>query len=393
MDLYLQYGGYLSKLLASLIKGETPPKPNFEIDWEKFFEFCKSHKVENMVYSQLKSLSLVPKETLKKFSEANACMCVAEAKQEILSQKIFSAFDREKVSYILLKGIVIKKLYPVENYRTSNDVDILVKQKDFSKAEKVLQDLGYNFLGESNRDNDYHKGYSKGVVHIELHSHLTPRDSLQREYFSTAFDRAIPCQNSPYRFAMTDEDLYIYTLYHLYKHFVKGGVGVRYFLDMYLLKDKLSLDMCYVENELHKIGLKAFEKTVTELSQVFFDNSPMDNRLKELARFVYISGAHGATPFYVMSKFSGEGTSKNHSFINKVKFYYDSWFIGRKAMSIRYPILNKHGFLLPFCYIHKGIYTLFCKPEAIKEQADKMVNVYTKKAEKYVENINRLAGL
>ena len=95
MDLYLQYGGYLSKLLASLIKGETPPKPNFEIDWEKFFEFCKSHKVENMVYSQVKNLSLVPKEALKKFSEANACMCVAEAKQEILSQKIFSAFERE----------------------------------------------------------------------------------------------------------------------------------------------------------------------------------------------------------------------------------------------------------------------------------------------------------
>ena len=89
MDLYLQYGGYLSKLLASLIKGETPPKPNFEIDWEKFFEFCKSHKVENMVYSQVKNLSLVPKETLKKFSEANACMCVAEAKQEILSKRFF----------------------------------------------------------------------------------------------------------------------------------------------------------------------------------------------------------------------------------------------------------------------------------------------------------------
>lgn len=393
MDLYLQYGGYLAKLLATLIKGETPPKPTFELDWERFFEFCKSHKVENMVYSQLKNLSLVPKGTLKKFGGANACMCVAEAKQEILSQKIFSAFEREKVSYIPLKGIVIKKLYPVENYRTSNDVDILVKQKDFQKAEKVLQDLGYNFLGESNRDNDYHKGYSKGVVHIELHSHLTPRDSLQREYFSTAFDRAVCSKNNPYRFAMTDEDLYIYTLYHLYKHFVKGGVGVRYFLDMYILKDKLSLDMCYVENELQKIGLKKFEKTVTELSQVFFDNSPMDNRLKELAGFVYVSGAHGTTPFYVVSKFSGEGTSKNHSFINKVKFYYDSWFIGRKAMSIRYPILNKHGFLLPFCYIHKGIYTLFCKPEAIKEQADKMVNVYNKNAEKYVENINRLAGL
>ncbi|MGN1126708.1 MAG: nucleotidyltransferase family protein [Ruminococcus sp.] len=393
MDYYLQYGGYLSELLSTLINEETPPTPNFEIDWENFFDFCRHHKVENMVYLRLKKLNIVPEETLKKFGGANARMCVAEAKQEIFSQQLFSAFEKSEISYMPLKGIVIKKLYPVENYRTSNDVDVLVKGEDFQKAENVLENLGYTPGEESNRDNDYHRVYSKGVVHIELHSHLTPRDSLQREYFDTVFDRAIACEENPYRFSMIDEDFYIYNLYHLYKHFVKGGVGVRYFLDVYLIKEKQSLDMPYVEGELQKIGLKEFEKTVTQLSYVFFNRKPMDNRLEELARFVYISGAHGATPFYVVSKFSGEGTSKNNSFINKIKFYYNAWFIGRKAMSERYPILKKWGIMLPFCYIHKGIYTLFCKPQAIKREADKMVKVYNKDAEKYVEKINRLAGL
>lgn len=393
MDFYLQYGGYLAKLLSSLINEEAPPAPSFEIDWEKFFDFCRHHKVENMVYVALKKLNIVPTDTLKKFAGANARMCVAEAKQEIFSHQLFKEFESANVAYIPLKGIVIKKLYPVENYRTSNDIDVLVKIEDFQKAENVLKNLGYTPGEEGNRDNDYHIVYSKGVVHIELHSHLTPRDALQRDYFDFAFHRAIADNDSQYRFLMTDEDLYIYTLYHLYKHFVKGGVGVRYFLDVFLMQKKLSLDMAYVENELDKIGLKAFSKTVTELSQVFFDNKEMDNRLEELAGFVYVSGAHGATPFYVVSKFSGEGTSKNNTLINKIKFYYGSWFIGRKAMSIRYPILNKYGFLLPFCYFHKGLYTLFCKPKAIKREADKMVNVYNKKAQEYVENINRLAGL
>lgn len=393
MDYYLQYGGYLSKLLGSLINEEAPPVPNFDIDWEQFFDFCNHHKVENMVYIELKKLNIVPTDTLKKFVGANARMSVAEAKQEIFSQQLFSAFEKSNISYMPLKGIVIKKLYPVENYRTSNDIDVLVKIEDFQRAENVLRKLGYTPGEKGNRDNDYHIVYSKGVVHIELHSYLTPRDSLQREYFDSAFHRAVADNDSQYRFSMTDEDLYIYTLYHLYKHFVKGGVGVRYFLDIYLIQKKLNLDMNYVENELHKIGLKAFSKTVTELSQVFFDNKEMDNRLKELARFIYISGAHGATPFYVVSKFSGEGTSKNNSLINKIKFYYSSWFIGRKAMSQRYPILKKWGILLPFCYIHKGIHTLFCKPQAIKREADKMVKVYNKDAEKYIEKINRLAGL
>ena len=40
MDFYLQYGGYLVKLLSSLINEEAPPAPSFEIDWEQFFDFC-----------------------------------------------------------------------------------------------------------------------------------------------------------------------------------------------------------------------------------------------------------------------------------------------------------------------------------------------------------------
>jgi hypothetical protein len=109
---------------------------------------------------------------------------------------------------------------------------------------------------------------------------------------------------------LNNEDFYIYTLYHLYKHFVKGGVGVRYFLDMYLINEKMTFDNTYLNSELKKLGLFDFNETVKELYQVLFEDKSQDKRLTELSRFVYISGAHGEQTFFAMSMISPKDTKK-----------------------------------------------------------------------------------
>lgn len=70
---------------------------------------------------------------------------------------------------------MIKKLYPVENYRSSGDIDILIKDSDFEKSCKVLESLGYKTFEKPNKGNDYHISYEKNSVHIELHSSLALR--------------------------------------------------------------------------------------------------------------------------------------------------------------------------------------------------------------------------
>jgi hypothetical protein len=230
------------------------------------------------------------------------------------------------------------------------------------------------------------------MLSVEIHSSLTPTNATHYSYFEKAFSKAVKCQDSSYHYKMTNEDFYIYVLYHLYKHFIKGGVGIRYFLDMYLINSKMTFDQDYINRELNKLGLFEFNNTVKELCQVFFLNKKPDNRLNELARFVYISGAHGEKVFFAMSKFSGAGTNKNNYTANKIKYFYKAWFIGKKGMAEKYPILKKQGWLLPFCYIHKGFYTLFCKPQALKEQAIEMKSLNKNKSN-YVEEINKLAGL
>lgn len=391
MDAYLVYGNYLCSLLKALIKGEETPKPDFEIDWELFYNLSKHHKVGNMVYIATKGFD-IPENVRTLFADDFYKSSVREAKQELFSASVYKKFEQADVSFLPVKGILIKKLYPVENYRSSNDIDILIKSGDFEKAQAVMESSGFKSEGLGNEDNDYHIEYHKNIVSIELHSSLTPRDSVQYDYFISAFDRAKTTENSNNHYIMTDEDFYIYVLYHLYKHFIKGGVGIRYFLDIYLINQKMTFNQDYLKKELSKIGLWEFNQTVKELSEVFYNDKGADSRLTELSRFVFISGAHGDSTFYAMSKFSGEGTKKNNYLLNKIKYFIKAWFIGRRAMSERYPSLKKHGWLLPFCYIHKGFYTIFCKPKAIKEQVNEVKNL-NKDVAGYVENINHLAGL
>ena len=189
MDFYLQYGNYLSNILQSLIKNKKPAQPDFQIDWSKFFLFCMHHKVANMVYLSIKDFD-VPKEVLSKFKDVYSKLTFIEAKQEIYSTMVYSAFEDNEVSFLPVKGILIKKLYPVENYRSSGDIDILIKNSDFEKSCKVLESLGYKTFEKPNKGNDYHISYEKNSVHIELHSSLAPKDSNFYDYFNKSFHRA-----------------------------------------------------------------------------------------------------------------------------------------------------------------------------------------------------------
>lgn len=387
MDYYLNCGELLCRMLASLIKGESLEQTQ-ELP-ENFYSFCRRHKVTNMVYPVIKEWQ-IPDEVKTRFKEDYSRVIAIEAMQEVFAGVLFSTFEQEKISFLPVKGILIKKLYPKEYYRSSNDVDILIKNEDFEKAKDVMEGLGYTANICDNQDNDYHIEFHKKKVSVELHKSLAPLNSTHFQYFRSSFDRA---ENvTDYHYEMNKEDFYIYTLYHLYKHFIKGGVGVRYFLDMYLINKKITFNREYIENELEKIGLKDFDKTVKELGEVFFEKKEMDSRLKALARYVYISGAHGETSFFTIAKFKGAGTNKNNYTLNKVRFYKEAWFIGREGMSVRYPVLIKHKWLLPFCYIHKGFYTVFKKPEAIKEQKESMTK-HNKDLASYIDGINKMAGL
>lgn len=59
---------------------------------------------------------------------------------------------------------------------------------------------------------------------------------------------------------MTLEDHYLFTLYHLLEHFIRGGIGIRMVLDIFILSQLSELNWEYLNQELKILGIEEFEK-------------------------------------------------------------------------------------------------------------------------------------
>lgn len=389
MENYLTYGKYTCTLLKNLIN-ETPAlEPHFDCNWEYFYEFCKSHKITNTIYPVIKKLD-IPSNVKNCFYNDFIKSIKLDIGQSSFLEKLSVEFEKENICFILLKGSLIKHLYPETNLRSNTDIDILIKKVDFEKAKNVL--LKYSFQTSNfDMNKKYDVPFFKKSLNIELHTSLTPFNYVHYDYFTQAFNKAHTINNSKCHYEMSNEDFYIYVVYHIYKHFISGGVGIRYLLDIFLINKNMTFNQAYVKAELKKLKLKKFNDTLIELSEMFFGEKKSDKKLDELANYIFVSGAHGKISLYDIAKFNGIGTKDNSYFNNSFNYYSKAWFIGKENMSIKYPILKKYGFLLPFCYIHKGFYTLFFNKKALKREFTDLKNTNDKNT--YFEHICNLAGI
>ena len=78
-----------------------------------------------------------------------------------------TALEEAGISFVLLKGAVIRSCYPEPWMRTSSDIDLLIHPEDLDAAMAILQQkLEYSFVCRSAHDVSLE---SPSGVHLELH--------------------------------------------------------------------------------------------------------------------------------------------------------------------------------------------------------------------------------
>lgn len=385
-DKLIIFGTYLTKLLGDMANGRKSVLIDEEdFDWAEFYKFADFHNVANMLYYQIKDFDL-PDDVMKIYVDSSKKAVSRCARFEFMSDKICNMLEKADIEYALLKGKTLQKFYPIENMRISTDVDILLQNKNRSDVEKIM--LAENFEKVSSADDEdvYHKN---PIYSFEMHFDVIKKESYFYDYFSSYFGRSKKGDSNCREFS--GEDQYIYNLFHLYNHYSNGGCGVRMFLDMYLIDKKLDLDYDYIENELAKIDLIDFNTFVRKMCKVLFDDVACEENEKLLLRYIFTSGTFGTWQVGIIANIQKQIDGKKF-FFKKVKYVLKSWFLGLKPMQALYPVLNRFPFLLPFCWIHKGIYTLLFKRSAIKNQIEESKSFSTKKSD-ILDNIKKMSGV
>ena len=238
--------------------------------------------LNNMGYSDLLT------EDIKK-KQAKAVFDYTQRKTAL--DEIAAAFESESISFVPLKGAGICDLYPEPWMRTSNDIDVLVRIEDLTKAIKVLDEkTSFKFQKKEQHDASFFNKY----VHLELHfSLLSAVDKLNSTLlepwkYTTENEVSLRC-------SFTNEFNLFYIVAHAAKHFIRGGgLGIRPLLDVYVLKTKTVFDEQIVEQYCDKAGILGFYSECCALLDIWFNSGKYDELSECFEELVLSGGVFGS---------------------------------------------------------------------------------------------------
>ncbi|MDP4152620.1 MAG: nucleotidyltransferase family protein [Bacillota bacterium] len=379
---------YLIYLLSSIINDFDPDPPPEDLDWSKLYAIAEKHKISNMIYygiSKLDSFSMPPNDIFTKFFIDYKKAVAKEAVQHAEVENIKRIFEKNNIDYIVLKGYILKSLYPCPDMRQMADIDILIKDKDLKKINNIMIKLGYIKKDSCN----YHEAYQKiPYMNIEIHKALVSESSPYCSYVNNIWDKASPTNNSKNEYQLPPEDFLIYLFIHLTKHYTNGGTGIRSIMDINIYNKyfypKLNWD--YIKEELNNIKLTIFENNILGLCNVWFGDELCNEIYDKMSEYIFSSGQYGVYNVALLSSLCNYTYKKNSIFKAKLLYEFYLFFPPLSAMRTQCHILKSFPFLLPVFWIFRFVRCFLFR----LKHSLKMVNIYHNVTDKDVDKLKYL---
>ena len=265
-------------------------------------------------------------------------------------EQICKTLEEAKIPFIPLKGSVLRKYYPEPWMRTSCDIDILVKEKDADNAAEYLQtQLQYGVDRKGQHDVSM---FTASNVHVELHFKLLDSDFKQVKDLIDVWSGDEISLLSDSEYQMSKELFLLYHIYHMAKHFVHGGCGIKPFIDLWIIKNKVGFDEEKAQKMLQESGLLAFFERSTDLVNVWFEGKEHSEITQEMEDYILQGGVYGTLKQNLAMSQNKKG--------GKFRHLMSRIFLSYKDMEVYYPSLKKCPILFPFYQVRRWCRILFC---------------------------------
>lgn len=266
--------------------------------------------------------------------------------------QICSLFESEGVDHLPLKGSVIRRYYPEPWMRTSCDIDILVREEQLEEAARLVEErLGFKRGDLGDHDISF---VTQSGVHFELHYCLLEGNTVISEAekpLAEVWDRVRLSAEKLHSYEMTPEDFYYYHIVHMAKHFVNGGCGIRPFIDLHILSQKLEVDREALDGMLCDGGLFTFEERALQLSRVWFGGGEHTEVTVRMQDYLLGGGVYGNVSNRVTVQQSKKG--------GKLKYALSRIWLPYDVLRFHYPSLNGKRWLLPIYEVRRWCKLIF----------------------------------
>lgn len=361
---------YLIQLIRAVVRDETAPEKPADVKWQELLNLAIDHKAVGLAYDAMKQLKTQPQgDILAIWEKEHGKTQIVDLLQKEEAFQIINSASENKLYLLPLKGYVMKQMYPKTEYREMGDLDYLVEADRINEFRPVMKKSGYKeeSVGLEASDDTYQKA---PYIEVEIHRRLLPPTEENHWFTDDIWERLVPDKENPYLLHMTWEDYYLFHLLHFEKHYSMGGSGIRSILDHYYLKKNIGdkLDRDYINRNIEKMNYVQFEEMCNGLADAWFGDGKLTKELEEPAEYILNSGAFGT--FEQFQKWSFERYKKEQGIKTKKGYFFRRMFMERERMEFIYPSLKKHGWLLPFFWIHRLFKSVFFNWKRVKMELD-----------------------
>ena len=293
---------------------------------------------------------------------------------DIERAKLLAFLDREDIWYMVLKGAVIKDMYPKFGMRQMSDNDILFDENAHAKVRDYFVSQRYKIVSYNRSHHDVYD--KKPIYSFEMHKAFFNKNGffLDGGYYDNVKDRLVKDEGDNCAWHFTDEDFYIFMVVHAYKHFKGAGIGFKAALDMYVYLSHKgdALDMEYVKSECAKIGCDDFERELRELSLDMFANCgepelwSMNEAKSEIFDRIMFAGRYGNVHNTVVNRINRAERMGDEN--ARKKYLFIRLFPPRRYYDLVYPKTQGNAALIPFCWFHRLFRALLFKKRFALEE-------------------------
>ena len=295
------------------------------------------------------ALELSPEPVMKKLQAGMkkdfARAFAKTANQECEGEALLDAVEQAGLDCIPLKGWLMRSLYALPLTREMTDLDILFRNYDFRRIEKLMAENGF-LLKE--RSSWKHDTFVKApFLTAELHKRLTDDSEYIQGWEERLWDACELEEGREHIFRMKKEDYYLFHLLHMHKDFLNGALSFRRLADLWLLgRVWPELDRTYLEKQMQAMGVLPFAQRMERLSRVCFAQEEADPDSLLLMEYAAGTGIEAdAADRYKIGRMAA--LSQGQAGEAKLKSILCAVFLPPKRMKAQFPVLKRYPFLLP----------------------------------------------
>ncbi|MBQ6786255.1 MAG: nucleotidyltransferase family protein [Lachnospiraceae bacterium] len=343
---------YLAELILSQFENRTPESIPEGIDIEELVRIANESQMQYIILAALIKLDL-PGEVIARIKPYLIRSTMKTLAQVQAAKELQEAFERAGIRNQVLKGSVMKFIYPRPEMREMSDVDIMIYETDFTEAENIMQQKGFDKVQAIKHHVIFRKSpFLICEMHWSLYEQTVDRE--QYLYYKDQF-RAILKEGCKYTYEFSKEDFYVYMISHMAKHFYENGCGIRNLVDIYVYLDKCQDEMNreIIDKELKKCGLSDFEYHVVRLANIWLKKEQSTEFYNQLFHYMLNCGIYGKCENGVWAQVAKQNRNRQESIGNKKYKYY---FPALEYMKEYYPWLEKNSWLLPVAWVCRGIH-------------------------------------